>query len=186
VREIIAGRIIAAKFGERDRARLLAAALDKPNSPAKPPALPERIEAVLPLREWNHEIIGSPWGNREVLKEIAMSQGHNHLNHATWECKYHVVFTPKYREKALFGQIRLHLGTVFRELARRKECQIEEGHPLPDHVHMLILILPKYSVAEMIGYLKGRARSGLRRMWNARCGIFWATNSGRGATSSRP
>jgi Transposase IS200 like len=50
-----------------------------------------------------------------------MSQGHNHLNHATWECKYHVVFTPKYRKKALFGQIRRHLGTVFRELARRKD-----------------------------------------------------------------
>jgi putative transposase len=56
-----------------------------------------------------------------------MSQGHSHLNRATWECKYHVVFTPKYRKKALFGQIRQHLGTVFRELARRKECQIEEG-----------------------------------------------------------
>ena len=57
-----------------------------------------------------------------------MSQNHNQLNHATWECKYHVVFTPKYRKKALFGQIRRHLGTVFRELAQRKECKIEEGH----------------------------------------------------------
>jgi putative transposase len=83
-----------------------------------------------------------------------MSQGHNHLNHSTWECKYHVVFTPKYRKKAMFGQIRRHLGTVFRELARRKECQIEEGHLLPDHVHMLISVPPKYSVAEVIGYLK--------------------------------
>src|SRR5215475_5840140 len=66
-----------------------------------------------------------------------------------WECKYHVVFTPKYRKKMLFGQIRRHLG----ELARRKECQIEEGHLMPDH-HMLISIPPKYSVAEVIGYLK--------------------------------
>src|SRR5262249_8575209 len=56
-----------------------------------------------------------------------MSQDRNHLNHATWECKYHVVFTPKYRKKLLFGQIRRHLGTVFHELARRKECKIEEG-----------------------------------------------------------
>ena len=64
-----------------------------------------------------------------------MSQDHNHLNHATWECKYHVVFTPKYRKKVLFGQIRRHFGTVFHELARRKECQIEEGHLMPDHVH---------------------------------------------------
>jgi REP-associated tyrosine transposase len=60
-------------------------------------------------------------GNREALKEIAMSQDQNRLNHATWECKYHVVFTPKYRKKVLFGQIRRHLGTVFRELAQRKE-----------------------------------------------------------------
>jgi putative transposase len=78
--------------------------------------------------------LGEPRG----LKEIAMSQDHNRLNHATWECKYHIVFTPKYPKKALFGQIRRPLGTMFRELARRKECQIEEGHLLPDHVHMLI------------------------------------------------
>ena len=56
-----------------------------------------------------------------------MSQDHNHLNHSTWECKYHVVFTPKYRKKLLFGQIRRHLGTVFHELARREECKSEEG-----------------------------------------------------------
>ena len=58
-----------------------------------------------------------------------MSQDHNHLNHTTWECKYHVVFSPKYRKKVLFGQIKRQLGTVFHELARRKECKIEEGHP---------------------------------------------------------
>jgi putative transposase len=56
-----------------------------------------------------------------------------------------------------FGQIRQHLGTVFHELARRKECQIEEGHLMPDHVHILISIPPKYSVAEVIGYLKGKS-----------------------------
>src|SRR5262249_16124155 len=75
------------------------------------------------------------WGNREILKEIALSQGQNQLNHATWECKHHVVFTPKYRKKLLFGQIRWHLGNsgnefhgkLFRELAQRKECRIEEG-----------------------------------------------------------
>jgi len=64
----------------------------------------------------------------------------NHLNHATWECKYHVVFTPKYRKKLLFGKIKRHLGQVFHDLARRKECRIEEGHLMPDHVHMLISI----------------------------------------------
>jgi putative transposase len=86
-----------------------------------------------------------------------MSQDHNHLNHSTWECKYHVVFTPKYRKKVLFGHLRQHLGTVFHDLARRKECKIEEGHLRPDHVHMLISIPPKYSVAEVIGYLKGKS-----------------------------
>jgi REP element-mobilizing transposase RayT len=85
-----------------------------------------------------------------------MSQDHNHLNHTTWECKYHVVFSPKYRKKLLFGQIKRQLGTVFHELARRKECKIEEGHLMPDHVHILISIPPKYSVAEVIGYLKGK------------------------------
>src|ERR1700755_520128 len=88
---------------------------------------------------------------------MAMSQDHNHLNHSTWECKYHVVFTPKYRKKALFGQIRRHLGTVFRELAQHRECKIEGTHLMPDHVHMLISIPPKYSVAEVIGYLKGKS-----------------------------
>jgi putative transposase len=82
------------------------------------------------------------------------------------------VFTPKYRKKALFGQIRRHLGTVLRELARRKECQIEEGHLLPDHVH------PKYSVAEVIGYLKGKSsiwiaqkveRKVRQRAWGEAC-----------------
>ena len=58
----------------------------------------------------------------------------NHLNHATWECVYHVVFTPKYRKKLLFGKIKRHLGQVFHDLARRKECRIEEGHLMPDHV----------------------------------------------------
>ena len=110
----------------------------------------------------------------------------NHLNHATWECKYHVVFTPKYRKKLLFGKIKRHLGQVFHDLARRKECRIEEGHLMPDHVHMLISIPPKYSVAQIIGYMKARVRYGLRRMSNARCVIFWAINSGRADTLSRP
>ena len=79
----------------------------------------------------------------------------NHLNHATWERKYHVVFTPKYRKKLLFGKIKRHLGQVFHDLARRKECRIEEGHLMPDHVHMLISIPPKHSVAQIIGYMKG-------------------------------
>ena len=115
-----------------------------------------------------------------------MSQDHNHLNHATWECKYHVVFTPKYRKRALFGQIRRHLGTVFRELAQRKECKIEEGHLMPDHVHMLISIPPKYSVAEVIGYLKGKSSIWIAQNVERKLRNFLGHNSGRGATSFRP
>ncbi len=79
------------------------------------------------------------------------------LNHSVWECKYHVVFIPKYRRKALFGQIRQDLGEVFHELARHKECVIVEGHLMKDHVHMLISIPPKHSVSQVVGYLKGKS-----------------------------
>jgi len=68
------------------------------------------------------------------------------LSHTKWECKYHVVFIPKCRRKTLYGQLREHLGEVFRKLAAQKESRIEEGHLLPDHVHMMIAIPPKYAV----------------------------------------
>ena len=108
-----------------------------------------------------------------------MEAEYNHLNHATWECKYHVVFTPKYRKKLLFGKIKRHLGQVFHDLARRKECRIEEGHLMPDHVHMLISIPPKYSVAQIIGYMKGKssiwiAQNVERKMRNFLGHKFWA------------
>ena len=86
-----------------------------------------------------------------------MSHTHNHLNHSTWECKYHVVFTPKYRKKMLYGLIRKDLQAVFHRLAKQKECVIEEGFLMPDHVHMLISIPPKHSVAKVLGFLKGKS-----------------------------
>ncbi len=79
------------------------------------------------------------------------------LNHTRWECKYHIVFIPKYRRKTLFGQIRRELGEVFHRLARQKESLIEEGHVMPDHVHMMISIPPKYAVAQVVGYIKGKS-----------------------------
>ena len=72
-------------------------------------------------------------------------------------CKYHVVFVPKRRRKALFGSIRQKLGGVFHELARQKECRIVQGHMLPYHVHMCIEIPPKYAVASIVGFLKGKS-----------------------------
>ena len=79
------------------------------------------------------------------------------LNHTKWECKYHVVFIPKCRRKKLYQQLRQDLGEVFRQLAQRKESQILEGHLVVDHLHMLISIPPKYAVAQVIGYIKGKS-----------------------------
>ena len=81
----------------------------------------------------------------------------NNLNHSTWDCKYHVVFTPKYRKKVLYGAIRRDLRDVFHRLAKQKECTIESGHLMPDHVHMLIAIPPKHSVATIVGFFKGKS-----------------------------
>ena len=72
------------------------------------------------------------------------------LSHTKWECKYHVIFIPKYRRKALYGQLRRHLGEVFRKLAAQKESRIEEGHLMPDHVHMMVAIPPKYAVSQVV------------------------------------
>src|SRR3712207_7446761 len=81
---------------------------------------------------------------------------HESLSHTKWECKYHVVFIPKCRRKALYGELRRHLGEVFRRLAAQKESRIEEGHLMPDHVHMMISIPPKYAVSQVAGYIKGK------------------------------
>ncbi len=89
----------------------------------------------------------------------------NSLNHTRWECKYHIVFIPKYRRKALFGQIRRELGEVFHRLARQKESLIEEGHVMPDHVHMMISIPPKYAVAQVVGYIKGKSAIHIARQF---------------------
>ena len=84
-------------------------------------------------------------------------QVYQSLSHSKWDCKYHVVFIPKKRRKALFGQARRYLGEIFHALARQKECQIIEGHVMPDHVHRCIAIPPKHPVASVIGFLKGKS-----------------------------
>jgi putative transposase len=101
------------------------------------------------------------------------------LSHTKWECKYHIVWIPKYRRKILYGQLRKNLGEVLHELARQKECKILEGHLQPDHIHMLILISPKYSVAQVVGYIKGKsaihiARTYLGQRKNYSGMHFWA------------
>ena len=90
------------------------------------------------------------------------------LSHTRWQCKYHVIFIPKYRRRALFGVIRRELGGVFRRLAEQKECRIEEGHIMADHVHMLISIPPKYSVAQVMGFMKGKSAIHIARVYAGR------------------
>ncbi|OKY75000.1 MAG: IS200/IS605 family transposase [Desulfobulbaceae bacterium DB1] len=87
------------------------------------------------------------------------------LSHTRWDCKYHVVWIPKCRRKVLYGQLRKNLGEVFHELARQKESKVVEGHLLPDHVHMLISIPPKYSVAQVVGYIKGKSAIHIARIY---------------------
>jgi len=98
------------------------------------------------------------------------------LNHSKWECKFHVVFIPKYRRKALYGGIRPYLGEIFRKLAGQKECRIEEGHVMGDHVHMLISIPPKYSVAQVIGYIKGKSAIHIARTYGEKRRNFVGQN----------
>ena len=101
------------------------------------------------------------------------------LNHTRWECKYHVVFIPKYRRKALFEQLRRDLGPIFRSLTEQRESEVQEGHLMPDHVHMLLSIPPKYSVAQVVGYIKGKSAIHIARSYmNAKRNFvghhFWA------------
>jgi putative transposase len=90
------------------------------------------------------------------------------LSHTKWECKYHVVFIPKCRRKVLYGKLRMHLGELFHQLAKQKECRIEEGHLLADHVHMMIAIPPKYAVSNVIGYIKGKSAIHVARVYGER------------------
>ena len=90
------------------------------------------------------------------------------LSHTKWECKYHIIFIPKFRRKVLYGKLRQHLGEVFRTLAAQKESRIEEGHLLADHVHMMIAIPPKYAVSQVVGFIKGKSAIHLARVYGER------------------
>ena len=101
------------------------------------------------------------------------------LKHTVWDCKYHMVWIPKYRKKVLYGDLRKYLGEVVRDLAAQRECKIHEGHLMVDHVHMMISIPPKYSVAQVAGYIKGKSAIHIARAYaghkhNFTGQIFWA------------
>jgi putative transposase len=90
------------------------------------------------------------------------------LAHTKWECKYHVVWIPKYRREKLFGEIRRELGSILRELAKNKGSEILEGKMMVDHVHMLISIPPKYAISQVIGYIKGKSAIHIARTFGGR------------------
>lgn len=101
------------------------------------------------------------------------------LAHVHWECKYHVVVVPKYRRKVIYGQMKVKIGAILRELCRQKGIELLEGHLMPDHIHMCLSIPPKYSVSHTIGFLKGKSAVRIhrellheRRMTGLH---FWAT-----------
>jgi len=101
------------------------------------------------------------------------------LNHTKWECLYHVVFIPKCRRKTLYVGLRKYLGEVFRRLVEQKQSRVEEGYLMPDHVHMLLRIPPKYAVSQVVGYIKGKSAIHLARVYGERrCNFvgqsFWA------------
>jgi putative transposase len=90
------------------------------------------------------------------------------LSHTAWDCKYPVVFIPKCRRRTLYRQLRQHLGEVFRKLAAQKECKVEQGHLMVDHVHMMLSIRPKYSVSQVVGFIKGKSAIHLARVYGER------------------
>ena len=104
---------------------------------------------------------------------------YNKLKHTTWECKYHLVWIPKYRKKIIYGQLRKYLGEILKELALQRESKIIEGHLMGDHVHVLISIPPKHSVSQVVGYIKGKsaihiARTYAGKQHNFAGQSFWA------------
>lgn len=99
---------------------------------------------------------------------MATLPSYESLSHSKWDCKYHIVFIPKFRKKELYGNIRTYLGPVFHELAKQRDCRILSGSLVRDHVHMLIEIPPKYSVAEIIGYIKGKSAIAIARQFGSR------------------
>ena len=105
------------------------------------------------LRCYNEK--GLPTKIKITKEDVQMDA--NSLSHTKWECKYHLVFAPKYRRRIIYGELRQEIGQIIRELCARKGVEIIEAEACPDHIHMLVRIPPKYSVSEIMGYLKGKS-----------------------------
>jgi putative transposase len=99
--------------------------------------------------------------------------------HVKWECKYHIVIVPKYRKKVMYGRTRKQIGKIIRQLCRQKDVELVEGHAMPDHIHLVLSIPPKHSVAMVVGYLKGKSAIHIhRKMLGVKKGFtgkhFWS------------
>lgn len=103
---------------------------------------------------------------------------YNSLSHSKWDCKYHLVFIPKRRKKKIYSELRRHLGEIFHALAKQKECVIIEGNLQSDHVHMCIMIPPKYAVSSIVGFIKGKSAIAVARLYGRSKNFggenFWA------------
>lgn len=86
-----------------------------------------------------------------------MSNDDKSLAHTRWNCKYHIVLTPKYRRKVIYGKLRVSIGQILRKLCEMKDVEIIEAHAMPDHIQLLVRIPPKISISSFMGYLKGRS-----------------------------
>ena len=110
-----------------------------------------------------------------------MSKDWQSQAHVKWDCKYHVVILPKYRKKVLFGKLRKQIGAILRDLCRQKEVELVEGKAMPDHIHMLLKIPPKYSVAMTMGFLKAKSAIRIHReLLRTRGTLFGRTFWARG------
>ena len=101
------------------------------------------------------------------------------LSHVRWDCKYHVVIVPKYRKKVIYGKLKDRIGPILRQLCQQRGVDLLEGHAMPDHIHMCLSVPPKYSIARMIGFLKGKSAVCIHRQLlreRRMAGLsFWAT-----------
>lgn len=107
-------------------------------------------EKILPMRK-------APKGGEDLMKDWR-SQAH-----VKWDCKYHVVILPKYRQRKFFGSARKQIGQILRQLCRQKGIELLKGNAMPDHIHMLLSVPPKYSIAMTVGYLKGKSAVRIHR-----------------------
>ncbi len=98
------------------------------------------------------------------------------LSHTKWDCKYHVIWIPKYCKKLIFSELRKYLGEIFRDLAKQKDSAVIEWHLMPDDVHILLSIPPKYSVAQIVGFIKGKSAIQIARTFQGRKKNFVGQN----------